>query len=248
MIVSDPRNPTARQYAELLGQHLPGGVGDELTVVIGGDGFMLHTIEELGFERTYLGLNAGRIGFLLNDVKDWARTADAITSRRWRVWKFPVLEARVQCADGSLHLCKAVNDVVLERQTGQTAHLRLVIDGTEVVGMLTCDGLVFATALGSTAYTFSAGGPACHPTLEILSVTAICPHTPRLAPFLLPTTATARVEVRSAERRPVRAVADGRMIEDVVAVDLWTSGSEVQIAWFEDHDFTACMVAKILRA
>jgi NAD+ kinase len=248
MIVADPRNPMARQYAERLAEHLPEGPGEGLTVVIGGDGFMLHTIEELGFERTYLGLNAGRIGFLLNDVVDWHQTAEAIRERRWKTWRFPVLEARIVGSDGAVRVEKAVNDVVLERSTGQTAHLRLVIDGTEVVSTLTCDGMVFATALGSTAYTFSAGGPACHPTLPVMAVTAICPHTPRLAPFLLPPTATARVEVRSADRRPVRAVADGRMVEDVAAVDLWTSGSEVSVAWFAGHDFTARMVAKILRA
>ncbi|HMV68211.1 MAG TPA: NAD(+)/NADH kinase [Myxococcota bacterium] len=248
MIVADPRNPQARHHLELLRAHLAEGDEGDATVVIGGDGFMLHTIEELGLDRTYLGLNAGRIGFLLNDVHDWAAAAAALRQRSYRVWRFPVLEARIVRSDGTVCVEQAVNDVVLERSTGQTAHLRLVIDGTEVVGTLTCDGLIFSTALGSTAYTFSAGGPACHPTLPVFAVTAICPHTPRLAPFLLPTTATARVEVRASERRPVRAVTDGRRVDDVVAVDLWSSASQVQVAWFDGHDFTACMVAKILRA
>ena len=246
MIVADPRNPTAQRFHEALHEVLPEGVSD-LCVVIGGDGFMLHTIAEHGLDQTYLGLNAGRVGFLLNDVADWGRVADWLRARAWTTTAFPLLRATITDAHGVVHTTTALNDVVIERITGQTAHLRMLIDGVSVVETLVCDGVIFATALGSTAYTFSAGGPACHPTLRTMVVTAICPHKPRLSPFLLPKSVTARLEVLGSEKRPVRAVCDGQMVDDVQTVEVALGPSVAQIAWLPGHDFTATMVAKILR-
>lgn len=248
MITADPRNKAARALQEALEEALAGQpVDDDLVVVIGGDGFMLHTIAERGFDRTYLGLNAGRIGFLMNDADDPSAVARVLLDGGWSTTDFPVLEATLACAAGTTRTLRAINDVVIERSTGQTAHLRLSVDGRTVVDTLVADGLLFSTALGSTAYTFSAGGPACHPTLELLAVTAICPHHPRLAPFLLPETAVAAVEVLMPERRPVRVVADGVASEEVVGVELRVGAPRVTLAWLPGHDFTGRMVTKILR-
>jgi len=62
----------------------------------------------------------------------------------------------------------------------------------------------------------------------------------------LPATARARVEVHDGERRPVRAVADGRAVENVRRVDLGYDGSEVRLAYLKGHDYTFRMVQKIL--
>lgn len=248
MILVDPRNPVAARYAERLNEAMPEGHDDpDVIVVIGGDGFMLQSVGQHGLRPTYVGLNAGRVGFLLNDVTDWSATADRLRRRAWRSWQFPVLAATIRTLDGAVHQVQALNDVVLERSTGQTAHLRLCVDGEEVVDTLVADGIIFATALGSTAYTFSAGGPACHPTLPALAVTAICPHKPRLSPMVLPAGTTARVEVRRPEHRPVRGVADGQHVEGVVDLSLGLADDVVRFAWFEGTDLTSRMVGKILR-
>ena len=57
-------------------------------------------------------------------------------------------------------------DRLEQRMSGQTAHLRLEIDGGETVERLVCDGIIASTALGSTAYHFSASGHACHPSVR----------------------------------------------------------------------------------
>lgn len=247
-IHADPRNPTAAELEKALRHHLQVDTSTlEAEVVLGGDGYMLQVVSERVFDGVFLGLNAGRVGFLLNDVEDWARTARLIEQRRWTAYGFPVLEAVVKGADGSVTTLHALNDVYLERSTGQTAHLALSIDGRRVVDRLVADGVIAATALGSTAYGFSAGGPVCHPTLRSLSVTPICPHSPRLPPLVLPSGVPFRVEVLGRDRRPVRAVVDGRGVEDVVSVDIGFADRLVHLAWFEGHDFTARLVQKILR-
>jgi NAD+ kinase len=217
----------------------------DVVAVIGGDGFLLQTAAAVGWDRTFLGLNAGRIGFLLNDTND--QTPARIRARAWRVWQFPLVAATITAIDGKVSHEAALNDIYLERMTGQTANLELAIDGHPVVDCLVADGVIFSTALGSTAYAYSAGGPACHPGLRTLSVTPICPHQPRLSPLVLPETASAHVVVRSPEKRPVRAVADGRVVNDVASVEIVLGPGLASLAYFEGHDFTGRLIRKLLR-
>ena len=140
----------------------------------------------------------------------------------------------------------AMNDVYLERSTGQTARISLAIDGHHVVDQLSADGLILATALGSTAYSFSAGGTPCVPSLPVMCVTPICPHKPRLSPFVLPYGARAAIEVFAPERRPVRVVIDGADHEDVRSVAVGPTEHQVRMGYLSGHDFTGQMVGKLL--
>lgn len=252
MIRADERNPVARAVAAGLRSAWPEVDAAEIVYVIGGDGFFLASVHELGFDRSYLGLNAGRLGFLLNDVvgPDGGPRADVVERLRAgavKVRELPLLEARVRRFDGSEQVELAVNDVYLERMTGQTARLSLWLGGDRMDSVLVADGIIFATPVGSTGYSFSAGGPALDPRVAALAVTPICAHTPRLPPLVLPATARPRVEVVHPERRPVRAVVDGRAIDHVVAVEVTTGSRCVRVGWLDNHDFTRCLVDKLLR-
>ena len=72
MIVVDERNPRAVSLRAKLGELLPAGWAppDGTAIVIGGDGFLLRTVAAHGFDRTWLGLNAGEMGFLLNEATE----------------------------------------------------------------------------------------------------------------------------------------------------------------------------------
>ena len=248
MLVVDSVNPRAAALGEqvlALDPNLPDREG--LTVVIGGDGFLLHTVHRFGFEHRYLGLNAGTLGFLLNDTTDrLPEVVRAIAHHSWREHLFPLLECKVTRANGEHVVDHAMNDIYLERSTGQTSRLRLSIDSHVVVESLSADGLILATALGSTAYSFSAGGSPCDPTLPVMCVTPICPHKPRLLPFVLPYGASAAIEVHAPERRPTRVVIDGRDVEDVIRVEIGPTAHKVRMVYLEGHDFTGQMVAKLL--
>lgn len=248
MIVHDSRNPRAVDLARAVAELHPDlSTRDDLTAVIGGDGFLLHTVHRYGFERRYLPLNAGTLGFLLNDVQGrLPEVVDAIAADRLQEHRFPLLRAVVTCANGDEHVDHAMNDVYLERDSGQTARLQIAIDGIPLIDQLTADGLILATALGSTAYSFSAGGSPCEPGLPVLCVTPICPHKPRLAPFILQYGATATITVHQADRRPVRAVIDGRDVSEVVALQVGPTTDQVRMVYLEGHRFTAQMVTKLL--
>jgi NAD+ kinase len=223
-----------------------------LCLVLGGDGTMLRAIARHGPAYAYLGVNCGHLGFLMNDLPGGPEAVAGTVTRliaegRYTTPAFPRLRMRAVGRDGTLHGGFALNDVYVERMQGQTCHLRVTVDGVEVVRQMVCDGIVIATALGSTAYSFSAGGPAAHPLLRTLHLTAICPHSPRLHPLLLPPTSTVRVEVLDAADRPARAVADGVAYEDVEMVEIVGGADEVRLCFAEGHDFTATMIRKVLQ-
>ncbi|MDP2309812.1 MAG: NAD(+)/NADH kinase [Pseudomonadota bacterium] len=229
----------------------------ELCLVLGGDGTMLRAIARHGPDYTYFGVNCGHLGFLMNDVAGGplpneangaAQVAAAVErivrEGTWTAVEFPRLRMIATRADGEFEAL-ALNDVYVERQA-QTCHLRVTVDGVEVVRHMVADGIVAATPLGSTAYSFSAGGPAAHPFVQAIHLTAICPHIPRLAPLVLPPTARIRIEVLDPDERSARAVADGVPCEDVRRVDIFSSGDTVRLGYLHGHDFTATMIRKIL--
>lgn len=248
MIVHDERNPRAVDLAGSIREMLPElEARDDLTAVVGGDGFLLHTVHRFGFERRYLPLNAGTLGFLLNDVKGrLPEVVEAVAEGHLTEHRFELLRARVSCTDGSEVVDHAMNDIYLERDSGQTARMRLTIDDVQLEDTLSADGLIFATALGSTAYNFSAGGTPCEPGLPVMCVTPICPHKPRLSPVVLNYGSRASVEVVAPERRPVRVVIDGRDVLGVQRLEVGPSESTVRMVYLDGHRFKAQLVTKLL--
>ncbi|NOY25548.1 MAG: hypothetical protein GXP62_06710, partial [Oligoflexia bacterium] len=131
MIHADPNNPKAQRLLERISRRLEGRdalLDDDLCVVIGGDGWMLHTLHDMGEDWTYLGVNAGRVGFLLNDIEEASPGAadqpvnslvDCLLQRTYWVNAFPLLRAKVWPADGGPAVAAtAINDVYVERTSG----------------------------------------------------------------------------------------------------------------------------------
>ena len=247
MIRVDRRNPKAvergRTLATLLDLH---ALPPRVCVVLGGDGHLLRVIHEQGAEWTYIGLNCGRVGFLLNEAEDLGAFAEAVVQQDYTVREVPRLRATGLTDARETVTGAAMNDVYLERMSGQTAHLRVLVNDTEVVERLVCDGLIVSTAIGSTAYSLAAGGPACHASLQLTALVAIAPHKPRMPPILLPHDARITVEVQDFERRPVRMVCDGRDHDGVIKVQVEDSGSPVKLAYLRGHDPTAALISKLV--
>lgn len=244
-------NPAAAAFAAQLDAVSPAlALPPGICLVLGGDGTMLRAIREFGSESAYLGLNFGFLGFLMNDLDPAAPVEHArrvIENQAWKEHQFPRLSMSAETNEGTIGGL-AVNDVCLERDSGTTCHLRVHVDGIQLADRVVCDGMVVATALGSTAYSFSAGGAAAHPLLQGLHLTTICPHAPRLAPMVLPQNARVRIEVLDQSRRPARILIDGAAASNVRSVEISTSPVDhVRLAYFDSHDFTATLVRKVLR-
>ena len=217
-------------------------------LVVGGDGFLLGTAYEYGFDKTYIPLNAGHLGFLLNDVweaGEFRLTGEAVTAiqtKNWMVSEIPTLEVRL--ANGVVET--AINDVFMERASGQTARISVKVDGSCLVSRMVADGVIISTALGSTGYNYSAGGPVVHPLNKNIIVTPSNAHHPSFRPIVLPSSTKVLVSARDTEYRPVRVVVDGRGYEGVEEVNIGFGKERLRVGYFEGHSFTRRLVQKIL--
>lgn len=197
-------------------------------VALGGDGFVLETIHRgLGGNLPIFGMNRGSVGFLMNDYSPDRlpeRVAAAISTR------LRPLRMIACSADGRSWTALAVNEVSLMRQTGQAAKIRITVDAVERIPELICDGVLVATAAGSTAYNLSAHGPIIpigSPLLALTPVSAFRPRRWRGA--LIPTESRLHFEILEPRKRPVSSVADAFEVPDV---------AEVVVTEDTEHEFT----------
>jgi NAD+ kinase len=193
--------------------------GADVLVALGGDGFMLHMLHENTEGRLpVFGMHLGEVGFLMNRY-----STEDLHDRIARAARFSLapLLMRAETSSGRVVDALAFNEVALLRQTNQAAHVRILVNGTERVERLVADGVLLATAAGSTAYNLSAHGPILPLGTEALALTPISPFRPRRwRGAILPAAVKVRFEVLNPAHRPVSATADYDEVRDVVAVDV----------------------------
>lgn len=191
----------------------------EVLVALGGDGFMLHTLHEhVDRDLPVFGMRLGEVGFLMN------RYAAEDLPERIRQAREVVLNPLLMVArdmDDREHRAVAINEVSLLRQINQAAHIRIVVNDRVRVERLVADGVLVATAAGSTAYNLSAHGPILPLGTEAVVLTPISPFRPRRwQGAILPASVVIRFEVHNPERRPVSATADYDEVRNVVSVEV----------------------------
>lgn len=199
----------------LHGQHAPAQA--DVVVALGGDGFMLQTLNE-GYGLPIYGMNCGTVGFLMNEY-----SADDLPARLAAAEEAVIHPLAMRAIDkaGHEHRALAINEVSLLRAGPQAAKLRISVDGRERLPELVCDGALLATPAGSTAYNYSAHGPILPIGADVLALTPMAAFRPRRwRGALLPRAAIVRFDVLEPEKRPVRADADSRPVNDVVMVEV----------------------------
>ncbi len=193
----------------------------EVVLAIGGDGTLLYAARLVAHRGIpLLGINRGRLGFLTDVLpQDITASIDAVLQGDCDFDERPLLEARLERAGGERLTQLALNDVVMQKyETGRMLDFESWIDG-RFVNSHGADGMVVASATGSTAYALSCGGPIVEPHLDVVVVAPICPHTLSDRPIVVPRRST--VEVMLIDRPGTRAhvTVDGVVMADLVAGD-----------------------------
>ena len=205
---------------ELVTRYGCSNVDDARVIVaLGGDGFMLETLHH-NLERDVgvYGMNRGSIGFLMNTfaIHDLIERLDAARTTILKPLSMTAIDV-----GGVRHEAVAINEVSLFRETSQTAKIRIRIDDVVRMDELMCDGVMVATAAGSTAYNLSAHGPILPIGSHTLALTPISAFRPRRwRGAILPDNSGVGFEVLDHDKRPVSAVADSTEVRDVVRVDV----------------------------
>ena len=149
--------------------------GQDACCVIGGDGTLLGIAAQAARTQVpIIGVNRGSHGFLTTFSADDIRECfPALLAGDFQITH----RALLACSTGAGPDDLALNDVLIKAKVNsRLVSLEVTADG-ELVTHYDCDGLIFATPTGSTAYNLSAGGPLIHPSAEVIALTPICPHT-----------------------------------------------------------------------
>lgn len=187
----------------------------DAVVVWGGDGSLIGAARRMGQNQMpTLGINRGRLGFLTSFEQDQTQQAlELLLAGQLHEAPRLMFWCSLLHADGTAsEPVLGLNDVVVSRAAvGGMITLRALRGGTELA-TYRGDGLITATALGSTAYSLAAGGPVVAPDLEALVLTPLASHTLSARPLVLPVDDGVEVEVvETGNKKYAYAQIDGQI-------------------------------------
>ncbi|MBK6795087.1 MAG: NAD(+)/NADH kinase [Anaerolineales bacterium] len=169
--------PVGSLYDEDLRRRVKQGEFDML-IAVGGDGSVLRAGHLCAPSKVpILGVNLGRLGFLIQiDRKEWHEYFDRLFKGEAWIENRMMLHAEHFRAGEKIGTSIALNEVVVGRgQNLRPVRLTAYVDSRELTSYV-ADGLIAATATGSTAYALAAGGPILPPELRNILLVPIAPH------------------------------------------------------------------------
>lgn len=194
----------------------------DCVVSLGGDGTLLQMaryIAPLGIPA--FGINFGKLGFLAEiDFQGMEDAIGKLAQGNYSVESRSLLQAQVVEGERVLATVHALNDLVLAKgMFSKLAHLTLQING-KPSGSYAADGLIVATATGSTAYSLSAGGPLVMPELDVSIITPVCAHSLTARALVVPMSEALELTavpgseemILSADGENVMEISDGRSV------------------------------------
>ena len=208
---------------------------------------MLQCLREHSSEQPFLGLNAGTLGFLMNDIHQKSAIED-IKNRNWNVFSFPMLDFHGTATSGTTFRAHALNDVYLTRMEGRTANLRIDIDDICIVEKLICDGVIIATSSGKYRILFfcrrkSITSSVCKPSMSPPSVPTHLDCVP----------SSSHKKQRYRSQHSILIADPFKQLETVFPMEkrnLYMSRvlHSKPISLLKSHNFTETMVRKVLRS
>src|SRR3984957_19521375 len=190
--------------------------GAEMVLVVGGDGTLLRAAElarPAGVP--LLGVNLGHVGFLAEaEPEDLSAAVAGVAARQYSVEERMTVEVAVRVNGDQIAATWALNEATVEKAARERMlDLVIEVDGRPL-SRWGCDGVVFATPTGSTAYAFSAGGPVVWPEVDAMLMVPISPHALFAGPMV--------VSPRSVLAAEVIGAAGGQ--SETAGAGLWGGG------------------------
>lgn len=221
----------------------------ELVIVLGGDGTILRAAELVrGSSAPLLGINLGHVGFLAESERDdLGEAVRRALSRDYLVEERMTLSVRVKVDDEVVYETWALNEVTVEKASRERMiEVVVEVDGRPL-SSFGCDGVVMSTPTGSTAYSFSAGGPIVWPSLDALLLVPLSAHALFARPLVVGPDSSLAVEVLARTAGTGIVCADGRRTRDLppgARVIVRRSSVPVRLARLHSGPFTDRLVKK----
>ncbi|MFT0763136.1 NAD kinase [Scrofimicrobium sp. R131] len=248
-----PAADTVRAVAAALGMQVTVSPDPdqppELVLALGGDGtFLAGARTARHYDIPLLGLNFGHMGFLADTSDDSLEVVvERIRRDAFEVENRMTLEVEIISPLGALARQWALNEAaILHSDLAHPADLAFAVDG-QVVSTYGADGIILATPTGSTAYSFSAGGPVVWPDTEAIVMAPLGAHGLFTRPLVVSPNSVLEVGILPSNRRAPQVWIDGLLALDAPAgsVVMTTRGARpVRLARLENHPFSERLVNK----
>ena len=221
----------------------------DLIIVVGGDGTLLGVARSLlELEKPIVGVNRGRLGFLVDISPEDLFEIDEILSGNYHSDMRMLLDVKVMKGDEVISSSKALNDAVLYKwNTPRMIEFDIHING-KLVNSHRSDGLIISTPTGSTAYALSSGGPIIHPEMESFLLVPICPHTLSNRPFMIGSDSTIEITLKHDSFSHCRISCDGQqdlVLDDDVKIVITKADKKLHLLHPCHHDFFEILRAKL---
>ena len=225
------------------------GLEPEMVLALGGDGTILSAARAARrFDVPLLGINFGHMGFLADTSND---SLDVVVARikhdDFEVESRMTLDVEVILASGEVRRSWALNEAaILHSDMAHPAEMVFAVDG-QVVSTYGADGIILATPTGSTAYSFSAGGPVVWPDTKAIVMAPLAAHGLFTRPLVVSPKSVLEVGIAASNRTPPQIWMDGLLAISIpggVAVKATRGERPVMLARLEDHPFSERLVSK----
>lgn len=189
-------------------------------VVAGGDGTMLRAMHEYHHLKIpFIGINAGSVGFLMNDNFNSELLENCLNLPRV---KLHPLEMKITNLSGERSSYIAFNEAYVCRASNQAAKISIEINNILQMEELVADGFIVSTPAGSSAYNFSAGGRMIPLESKLLCLTPVCSYKPKRWPgAIIQDDSVIKLEILDEVKRPVNGVADFLESHDIKLVEIF---------------------------
>ena len=206
----------------------------DIIIPIGGDGFLLKSLHKFhNLHIPFFGINYGSIGFLMNPH---AKNNLITIIENSKETILTPLDMKAYDENNNSFYSIAYNEVSMMRQTHQAAKLNIHINNIERMSELICDGVLVATAAGSTAYNLSAHGSIIPLDSKLLALTPISAFRPRSwRGALLQQKNEIKLNVIDFKKRPVSVTADNTEFRNVQTVEIKSSNKNTCKLLFDNN-------------
>ncbi len=191
----------------------------DLVLVLGGDGTLLSVAREDAVQSPLLGVNLGYLGFLTDVRRNELYPAlMEVLAGKFDLETRALLDVSLERKGGEPEIFRVLNDAVINKSAlARIIELTLEVDGKRVTTYRS-DGLIISTPTGSTAYNLSADGPILTPSLPVVVLTPICPHTISMRPIVVSDSSTIVVGLQTGKEE-VYLTLDGQEGTKIAAGD-----------------------------